>query len=252
MKRGPILLAAAAFLALARGVAQAGEVCLAAPYSGGTGEIAKLAALLTEALSPHPSLARALMTQAPDLCLDDAVYEEQGYFEPGANRIVLRAGLDADLQLAVLIHEVRHLDQFGRGVCPSTTLNLSEYMRSRLALEADAAAIGVYVAWTLRESGTPGPLEQLRSWPTHQDLVARFTQEMATSGDEVAATAATFAQWFQNPDRRAMYAFAICSNYIDALDRQKVEPGGQMLPDDLAARICVLPDGRRYDCVLPP
>ncbi|MDX5400979.1 MAG: hypothetical protein LPJ93_01145 [Rhodobacterales bacterium] len=252
MRRGPIRLAVAALLALAGGAAQASETCLAAPYTGGSGEVADLAMRLTDALSPHPSLAKALMAQAPDLCLDDTIYEEQGYFEPRANRIVLRAGLDPDLQLAILIHEVRHLDQFDRGVCPSTALILSEYLRGRLALEADAAAIGVYVAWTLKENGTPGPLERLRSWPTHEDLVARFTDEMTASGDEVAATAATFAQWFENSDRQAMYAFAICSNYLDALDRQKVEPGNQTLPDDLAAQICLLPDGRRYDCVLPP
>ena len=252
MRSAPPRLALCALLALAGGAAQANEICLSAPYSGGSGEIASMAALLAEALAPHPSLATALMEEAPVLCISDALYLEQGYFEPQTNRIVLRAGLNPDLQLAILIHEIRHLEQFSRGVCPTTALTGAEYVRLRLSLEADASAIGVYVAWTLQENGTPGPLEQLRSWPTHEDLVTRFAREMAATGDEVAATAATFAQWFENADRRAMYSYAVCSNYLDALDRQKLDPGTQRLPDELAAQICVMPDGRRYDCVLPP
>ena len=245
-------LAALLWLTLTVGSVQARETCLAAPYVGDNGEVVALAAMLTEALALHPSLAAALADRAPALCVDDSLYSEQGYFEPASNRIVLRAGLDPDFQLAILIHEVRHLEQFGRDVCPTTALNLSDYVRLRLALEADAAAVGVYVAWTLKEAGRPGPLAQLATWPTHDDLVARFADEIAAGRDEAAATAATYAQWFADKDRRAMYAYAICANYLDALDRQKVEPGKQRLADDIAARLCVLPDGRPYDCVLPP
>jgi hypothetical protein len=245
-------LSVAVLLALSAGPATAAMDCLAAPYAGGSGEVADLAARLTAALAPHPSLTQALGDRAPDLCIDDMLYEEQGYYEPRTNRIVLRAGLDPDLQLAILIHEIRHLEQYGRDVCPTTEMTLTDYMRLRLALEADAAAVGIYVAWQLNESGTPGPLAQLSAWPSHIDLVARFTAEMAQGKGEVAATAAAFEQWFADESRRAVYAFAICTNYLDALDREKVNPGVQVLPEGIAARLCVLPDGRPYDCVLPP
>jgi hypothetical protein len=244
--------AAALSLILTGGTSLAGEVCVAAPYDEGAGEIAALAARLTESLAPHPSLAQALADHAPGLCIDDALYVEQGYFEPRTNRIVLRAGLDPDLQLAILVHEIRHLEQYGRDVCPTTALALSDYVRLRLALEADAAAIGIYVAWHLEKSGSPGPLAQLASWPSHDDLVTRFKAEIASGRGDVAATAATYEQWFADEDRRAMYAFAICSNYLDALDLEKIDPGHQRLPGEMAARLCVLPDGRPYDCVLPP
>lgn len=230
----------------------AAEVCLPPPYEADMGEISDLATRLTDSLRPFPSLAEALVEQAPILCLDETLYEELGYYEPKTNRIVLRAGLDQGFQLAILVHEIRHLEQYGRDICPTTAMAVSDYIRSRLALEADAAAIGVYVAWKLREAGTPGPWESLRGWQTHEDLVTRFAAEIETGGDEVAATAATYAQWFEGRERLDIYGFAICSNYLDALDRDNLLPGKQTLPDDYAARLCVLPDGRPYDCIVPP
>lgn len=251
--RGAILACGLAGVVAQGLAAQAGSVCLAPPYDDAGGELSELADLLTESLAPHPSLAAALVAQAPSLCLDDSLFLEQGYYEPRTNRIVLRSGLDPDFQLAVLVHEIRHLEQFGRDVCPTTGITLSDYIRSRLALEADAAAIGVYVAWTLREAGRPGPWDKLQSWPTHEDLVTRFAAEMAAGADAVAATSATFAQWFESRERREIYAFAICSNYLDALDLEKRPASGwERLADDYAARLCVMPDGRPYDCVLPP
>ena len=249
--RARSLLAAAAFVASA-GSALAAQTCSEAPYSEATGDLSGLVQRLTQTLEAYPSMSRALADQAPVLCLDDSLVEEQAYFEPKTNRIVLNAMLDQDFQLAILIHEVRHLEQYGRGSCPTTSYRLTEYIRSRLGLEADASAVGVYVAWKLRENGEPGPWDTLATWPTHDDLVARFAQEMAAGADEVAATSATFAQWFERADRREMYTFAICSNYLDALDREKVSGGQDTLPDDYAAQLCVLPDGRPYGCTLPP
>jgi hypothetical protein len=239
-------------LALSGLAVRAAEVCIYAPYTTEAGEVTALGRQLAKVLPAFPSLAQSLKTRAPALCIDDSLYEEQGFFEPKANRIVLRAGLDPDMQLAILLHELRHLEQYARGDCPTIALTLSDYMRLRLALEADAAAVGVYAAWKLQQSGIPGPLEQLQSWPTHDDIVTRFKAEIEATGDEVAATSAAFAQWFESDDRRGIYAFAICSNYLDALDTGKMPPGKQTVADDIATRLCVLPDGQAYGCSLPP
>lgn len=238
---------------LASGTAAlAGETCAGPPYTDAPAEISALVLRLVEALKPFPSLASALIDQAPKLCLSDDLVEEQGYFEPRSNRIVLNVNLDQDFQLAILIHEIRHLEQFERGSCPAISYRMTDYIRARLALEADASAVGVYVAWVMSQAGDPGPWEMLKTWPTHDDLVARFADEIARGADEVTATSATFAQWFESAERREMYTFAICSNYLDALDREKVNSGQGRLTEDYAAGLCVLPDGRPYGCTLPP
>lgn len=244
---------ALAILGLLSGsAALAGQTCDQHPYADATGALSELSDRLDRTLVTYPSLAQALAQQAPTLCLDDGLVEEQGYFEPRTNRIVLNSRLSQDFQLAILIHEIRHLEQFDRGYCPTIADRLTDYIRARLALEADASAIGVYVAWKLREGGEPGLWDSLASWPTHDDLVSRFASEIAAGADEVAATSATFAQWYQRADRREIYTLAICSNYLDALDREKVEPGAKTVPPDLATRLCHMPDGRPYDCTLPP
>lgn len=245
-------LQVAAITALGGTIAQAAETCSISPYTEATGELSHLVQRLTRTLAPYPAMARALVEEAPTLCLNDSLVEEQGYFEPKTNRIVLNSTLTEDFQLAILIHEVRHLEQYGRGVCPTISYRFNDYVRARLALEADASTVGIYIAWQLRAAGEPGPWETLASWPSHEDLVARFAAEIAAGADEVTATSATFEQWFEVADRREMYTFAICSNYLDALDREKVVAGEARLPDDYAAQLCVLPDGRPYDCTLPP
>ena len=232
--------------------AVAGQTCALQPYSEATGALASLLDRLDQTLAVFPSLAQALAQQAPTLCLDDDLVEEQGYFEPKTNRIVLNGDLDQSFQLAILIHEIRHLEQFDRGYCPTIADRMTDYIRARLALEADASAIGVYVAWKLRQAGDPGPWDMLADWPTHGDLITRFGSEISAGADEVAATSATFAQWYELDDRREIYTFAICSNYLDALDREKVVPGQALLPADFAAQLCRMPDGRPYDCTVPP
>ncbi|MDP3264764.1 MAG: DUF6782 family putative metallopeptidase [Tabrizicola sp.] len=251
--RGLCLGAAVAVGALAAAApALAEQVCIAAPYAGGGGELADLAARAVQVVAGFPSLAEALAEQKPELCLDDTLVEEQAYFEPAANRIVIRKGLDPDFQLAVIIHELRHLEQFGRDICPTIKLRLDDYVRSRLALEADAAAVSLYVTWQLRAAGDAGPWETLGKWPTHDDLALSFETEMAASGDAVKATSAAYAAWFDDADRRGIYAFVGCSSYLDALDLAHMEPGKGRVAETFLPTLCRMPDGRAYDCFLPP
>jgi hypothetical protein len=237
---------------LAAGPARAVQTCVDAPWSGGAGELAALAERALGVLAGYPSLLKAVQDQAPVLCLDDSLVEEQGYFEPKSRRIVLRQGIDPGLQLAVLVHEVRHLEQYARAVCPTVELTLSDYVRTRQALEADAAAISLLVAWDLRAAGDAAPWDALSIWPTHGDLATSYGAEMAASGDPAKATAAAFAAWFDDPERREIYAFVSCVHYLDTLDRTKVNPGKGTVDAGFTASLCQLPDGRPYECSLPP
>lgn len=232
--------------------AWAEQICIGAPYTGDTGEIGSLAVRTLDTVAGFPSLAEALAVQKPELCLDDTLVEEQAYFEPAANRIVIRKGLDPDFQLAVFIHELRHLAQFGLEICATITLRRDDYVRTRLALEADAAAISLYVTWQLRAAGDAGPWETLGAWPTHDDLAVRFEAEMAASGDAVKATAVAYAAWFDDADRRGIYTFVGCSSYLDALDLAHMDPGKGKVAETFLQTLCRMPDGKGYDCFLPP
>jgi hypothetical protein len=244
--------AAGIFLCLASTPAIAAQTCLESPWSDGADDLHRLAGRALRVVADYPSLHRALEAEAPVLCLDDTLVEEQGYFAPKTRSIVLRQGLDPDMQLAVLMHELRHLEQFSRDICPAVELTLVDYVRTRQALEADAAAIGLLVAWDLRAAGDPAPWEALAHWPTHDDLATRFGAEMAASGDAAKATAATYAAWFDDSERREIYAFVSCVNYLDTLDRTKVEPGKAAVDASFVADLCRLPDGQPYECALPP
>jgi hypothetical protein len=184
--------------------AKSEQLCSAAPCEEDRGEISALVRPLMRTPEPHPSLSAAFLEQAPTLSLDDGLYEGQADFEPATNRILLRADLDLDLQLAILIHEAQNLEQFGRGSGPAIKTTLSDYVRSRLAMEADAATVSIQVIWRLGADGHPGPWDGLPNWPTQSDLVARYEAEMEASGDATQAVAATFAQWFDRADRCAL------------------------------------------------
>jgi hypothetical protein len=231
--------------------AWAEQTCISSPYTGGTGEIGSLVVRTLDTVAGFPSLAEALAAQEPELCLDDTLVEEQAYFEPAANRIVIRKGLDPDFQLAVMIHELRHVEQSGLEICPTIKLRLDDYVRTRLALEADAAAISLYVTWQLRAAGDAGPWETLGKWPTHDDLAVSFETEMAASGDAAKATSAAYAAWFDDADRRGIYAFVGCSSYLDALDLAHMDPGKGTVADTFLQTLCRMPDGQGYDCFLP-
>lgn len=231
---------------------RADQTCVTHPYAGATGELAGIVQQTRQVVAGYPSLATALAKVAPEFCLDDALLAEQAYFVPAINRIVIRAGLHPSFQLAVLIHEIRHLEQYANGICPTVNLRLVDYERVRLALEADASAIGLYVAWELRLAGNAGPWDALKAWPTHDDLALAFEVEMTASADPIKAVAATFSAWYDDLERREMYAIVACSNYLDQMDGDKLLRSPEKVPDTFAKDLCRMPDGRPYACFLRP
>jgi hypothetical protein len=129
---------------------RAETTCATAPGYG-TDDTA-LAALLDRALpviDRFASLRDALGATAPEICLFTGPTEALGYFEPGRRRISIDADLDPDLQLAVLLHEMRHVEHFTRGLCPDLSLSMQDYARAVWAMEADAAVVSMIVTWDM-------------------------------------------------------------------------------------------------------
>ncbi|WP_294611746.1 DUF6782 family putative metallopeptidase [uncultured Roseovarius sp.] len=234
------------------GAAAAQQGDLVCRNSGGTDDNGTLAALI-DGIEPvfqaFPDLRELIAREATDICLSASLYDARGYFSPEDNRIVLQIDLPQPTQVAILIHELRHLQQYTTGSCPTDSLAMSESARATLALEADASAISLFIANTLKDAGQPDIWQALSHWPTHRDIAAAFAAELGASADPRRATTAAFAQWYASEWRRDNYYRASCSSYLDRQDTTKALPQYDQIPPGFYKRLCIMPDGSPYDCV---
>ena len=227
--------------------------CLNAPYTGaqtpGQRGLANLMRDLRRLLVDFPSLLDTLEAQSPQLCYSDTLLTEKAYFDVGENRIVLSTDLSHGLALVVLVHEVRHVDQLARGICPTQDLAMHEYAHGVLAMEADANVISLLVAWKSKAEGDASLWHALEDWQMTADIAARFDAVMRENHDFVAAATAAFEQWYASDRRRELYYIASCSAYLDHQDRTHALPRYLSLSDDYFSRLCILPDGQPYACL---
>lgn len=233
------------------------EVCLSAPYAAaeGTGtvetEIAALVASLAPVLERFPSIAGVLERSRPDICFEERLGTAHGYFEPDAMKIVLRKDLPPGLARGILLHELRHLDQFARGACVPDGLTMQEHARGISAMEADASAISLLMAWDMREAGDPAIWEALAAWPSQADLAAGMAEVFADGGTPAEAVSRTFALWYAREDRVLRYYRSSCSAWLDEQDRSHALDTGGTLDTAYLRRLCALPDGSSYPCEEP-
>ncbi|MBY6201771.1 hypothetical protein KUV65_10385 [Maritalea mobilis] len=229
-------------------IAQAQD-CAAPPYDADSGTA--LGALLSQGLpviAQYPSLQQALQAERPTICLSDQTGTAMGYFEPATNRVMIDAALNADLQLAILVHEMRHVEQFRRGICPHDALAMHEYARATFAVEADAMTITLIVAWALREGGDPGPWTALQDLPRYVDMTRAFAESMEADGNLFSAGELAFALWYEDESRRHDYYIASCGAYLDRLDDTHALPRYDTLREDFFEQLCILPDGTPFSC----
>lgn len=226
--------------------------CLAPPYddprSERQGDVAMLVAWLRSALEPYGSIAEILDVEPPAICLAERLFGIQGYYEPETHRIVLRSTLLPPLMRAVALHELRHVQQSRMGVCPGPDLSMQATGRVTLAMEADASAVSLALAWGLRNAGEPEVWNALANWSSHTTLAKVFEAEMLESGDLARATAAAFAAWYENDSVRDTYYVAACSAYLDRMDETHALPRYGAIASDYLDRLCRLPDGQPYPC----
>ena len=226
--------------------------CLSPPYSEAiTPSEQRLLGLVTNLrsdIAEFPALSEALEAQGPDICLSDALVLEKAFFEPATNRIVLSEDLENGLARAVLVHELRHVEQFARGICPSDRLSMKDYARAALALEADATTVTLLVTWRLSEAGDAAPWEAIAAWSMTSDIADSFSSVMRNTGNISMAAQASFEQWYVIFDRRERYYIANCSGYLDRQDEAHLIPSYRQVAPDYLEQICVLPDGSSYAC----
>lgn len=221
-------------------------------YTTGKAEGQSALAALIDGMEPvfqaFPEYRELIASNATDICLSASLYDARGYFSPEDNRIVLQMDLPRPTQVAILIHELRHLQQYTTGSCPTDHLAMSENARATLALEADASAISLFIANALKDAGQPDIWQALANWPTHTDIAAAFATELGTSADTRRATTAAFAQWYASEWRRDNYYRASCSSYLDRQDSTKTLPRYENIAPGFFEHLCIMPDGSPYNC----
>ncbi|MBF9035565.1 hypothetical protein HKCCE2091_15060 [Rhodobacterales bacterium HKCCE2091] len=232
-----------------------GLTCLAPPYDAPATDrerrIADVVAELGALLSPYDSMSATLGDGAPEVCLADRLYGVQGYYETDIHRVVLSASLPRAMMLAVAIHELRHVHQASIGICPTSDLSMAATAEMTLAMEADASATSLVIAWRLQGDGRQDIWTALRGWRSHTTLADAFEAEMERSGDLAAAAAAAFTAWFDQDWLRDSYYIAACSAYLDRQDETHALPRYGALSDDYLDALCRLPSGRDYGCETP-
>lgn len=210
-------------------------------------ELAEIHEALSEAVASYAGLAKSLNSDLT-FCIADTMLSERGYYEPDERTIVLARDMSPDLMLAVAVHELRHVEQFDVGSCPSLDLSMKEHVRAVFAMEADASVTSLVVAAGLREQGRPAMWNALANWPMQADLAARFDTILNETSDLGLAASAAFVAWYDNGVRRDSYYLAVCSNYLDQINREYLLPKYDNLSGAYFAELCRLPDGSPYEC----
>ena len=230
----------------------ASDLCLLPPHDTARSPAQATLLSLLDALErlesqPNPLLATLRATDVA-LCLEPRTTEARGVLDVDAGLIALDADLAPGAKMAILIHELRHLDQFTRGFCPGTKLSMKANAAFTFALEADAQAISTLLSWGLKARGNGAAWEFLMSDVEVADITARFAAAMDKDAGIAVATSAAFDQWYASPERVERYYIASCTDYLDRQDEQNLIPSDLPLPSGVLAPLCRLPDGSAYPC----
>lgn len=232
--------------------AETGLTCAVPPdYRSGEPALASLMDRALPVLGRFASLDDAFATVAPEVCLYAGPSEALGYFEPDLRRIAIDARLGADLQLAILLHEARHVEHFARGLCPDLSLSMQNYARAVWAMEADASTIALIVTWDMARMGDPGPFRALALHTSSADMAAVFAATITATGDVGEASAAAFAAWYDSERRRDGYYLSSCSAYLDEQDATHALPQYGQLDPAYFLSLCRLPNGGSFACAEP-
>lgn len=203
-------------------------------------------------IAPEKELAHALMNHALKkrvaFCIENRVDGTRGYYDYRFNVLAIRSSLSFYQKVAIVIHELRHVVQVGRGFRQSLDYSMNEMVRMTYAVEADVQAYSVYFAWRLKEKGRPELWDELLNFDRYRDIAIVFERTMMQSGDEIYSLKQAFIQWYASPWRRANYHQGCCMSYLDSLDESHLIESFEVLPETYFDQLCILPDGRNYGC----
>ncbi|NDW54097.1 DUF6782 family putative metallopeptidase [Aliiroseovarius sp. PrR006] len=240
---------------LGSGIASAGEICISlhhpAPQTDDQQALSELLDNVRPIAEDLPFLQETLQTEGTELCFSDQMNTALGYLDVEQNKIVISEAASQDLKSGILLHELRHLWQFTHAMCPTNSLSMKEYARATFALEADASAVSLLIAWHMKEQGQDAAWTALSNWASHTDIAAAFEETLLSTQDEELAVSYAFYQWYASDARKDRYYIEACSEYLDRQDAEHQIPRYGTLDTEFYESLCRLPDGRRYLCANP-
>jgi len=180
------------------------------------------------------------------VCLDAYDRACDGVFVCDQNVILLDADLDDGLRTAILVHELRHVDQAATGYRMDMDYDVHAARTLLCACEADAQAMATWFAWRLREAGDPRPWMALRAHPHYTDIAGAFEAAIQLGADEPIAARIAFTAWYASDWRVWTYRFTAAMAYYHRQDKDHLLPGDGPFPDGYFAEFGRLPDGTFY------
>lgn len=146
-----------------------------------------------------------------------------GSFSSDDRSILINAASSEARMVVTLAHELRHSQQYQKGVQLSSFLDTPKsYIQSQGVIEADANIAAAQAAWELKEAGIPEPLEAFKS--ESGPLITTFVKEAEKGGIENGqAHNAAFYAWFDDLDILEAYEKNYLKNYTKRKERASRE-----------------------------
>ena len=135
----------------------------------------------------------------------DRAMRAYGSYDEVTNDLKINANNDENRMVGTLAHELRHAQQFQKGILLDAYLDTPKtYIQNQAAIEADASATSCAVCYELALQGNDKPLEALRQKDPH--IVNPF-QNAAVKGGlaDGSAYQAGFKGWFTDYCTRDSY-----------------------------------------------
>ncbi len=193
---------------------------------------------MVEMLESEPLFGRhivaALRERDTLVCLADKseLRSAHGLFVSDTGALLLNDGKSPAERFVALIHEGRHAQLDAHGVIRSVNTTVGEETKLSFAMEADAQAVAVRVAWELKKQGQPAAWIVLRNTTHYSDVAQSFEDDILAGHDEDTATKNAFKQWYTSEWRLATHA-RLLKNYREATaDMRAALPFQESLGDE--------------------
>lgn len=159
-----------------------------------------------------------------------------GSFDEFTKKIRLNASYGKDELIGTLSHEMRHSQQFQKGLPFDALLDTpTSYIQNQTIIEADASVAATEVCYELATQGNAAPLEALRKKDAH--IVNPFQNEaiqgnLANGGAHKAA----FYGWFTDYFMRDAYENNYCKMYQQRYSKSSREESDKKMTRTVPVR----------------